>query len=201
MASCVCRVSVKQGKARTLTSSNLIRLGGLAAIAGGVGVIVLWLVAEGDWLGSPLASPAIHALMVSAMVAIVALHALQSQRYGLPGTVASSAAFVGLAMYLLGAGVAYYARDDFFLAFRDTTFLVVLGLLLATLGLIALGIVTLKVGVLPWWCGAALMAGNPIVGFFLAIWPGVLLGVPWIVVGYAIFRAARPEPERTPRVR
>ena len=188
-----------------MSSAILVRLGGLVAMVGGGGVVVLWLVASedwlaADWLGSPLASPAIHSLMVSAMAAIVALHALQSQRYGLPGTVASLAAFVGLAMYLLGAGIAY-ARDDFFLAFRDTTFLVVLGLLLATLGLIALGIVTLKAGVLPWWCGAALMAGNPLVGFFLAIWPGVLLGVPWIVVGYAIFRVASREPERPPRVR
>ena len=183
-------------------SSNLIRLGGLVAMVGGVGVVVLWLVAEGDWLGSPLASPAIHALMVSAMTAIVALHALQRQRYGLPGTVASSAAFVGLAMYLLGAGIAYYARDDFFLTFRDTTFLVALGLLLTTLGLIALGIVTINARVLPWWCGVALMAGNPLVGFFLAaIWLGGLLGVPWLVVGYAIFRAAERRLEPPSRVR
>ena len=189
-----------------MSSAILVRLGGLVAMVGGGGVVVLWLVASeedwlaADWLGSPLASPAIHSLMVSAMAAIVSLHALQSQRYGLPGTVASLAAFVGLAMYLVGEGVAY-ARDDFFLAFRDTTFLVVLGLLLATLGLIALGIVTINGRVLPWWCGAALIAGNPLVGFFLALWPGVLLGVPWIVVGYAIFRAASRDPERPPRVR
>ncbi len=104
-------------------------------------------------------------------------------------------------MYLLGAGIAYYARDNFWLAFRDTEFLVVLGLTLATLGLIALGIVTINGRVLPLWCGVALMAGNPLVGFFLAIWFGGLLGVPWLVVGYAIFRAAKRGPERPSRVR
>jgi hypothetical protein len=137
--------------------------------------------------------------MVGAMAAIVALHALQSQHYGLPGTVASLAAFVGLAMYLVGAGVAY-ARDDFFLAFPATTFLVVLGLLAATVGLLVLGLVTLKAGVLPWWCGAALIAGNPLIGFFLAIWFGGLLGVPWAVVGYAILRAAGRRTEQPSRI-
>ena len=183
-----------------MVPSILVRLGGLAAMVGGVGVVVVWLVAGGDWLGSPLASPATHSLMVGAMAAIAALHALQRQRYGLPGTVASLAAFFGLAMYLVGAGLAY-ARDDFFLAFRDTTFLIVVGLLLATLGLIGLGLVTMNGPVLPWWCGVALMAGTPLVGFFLAIWLGVLLGVPWLVVGYAIFRAAKRQAERPSRVR
>jgi hypothetical protein len=134
------------------------------------------------------------------MAAIVALHALQSQHYGLPGAVASLAAFVGLAMYLVGAGVAY-ARDDFFLAFPATIFLVVIGLLLVTGGLIALGILTMNARVLPWWCGVALIAGNPLIGFFLAIWFGGLLGVPWLVVGYAIFRAAGRLPEQPSRVR
>jgi len=183
-----------------MLASILVRLGGLAAMVCGVGVVVLWLAAGGDFLASPLASPAIHLLMVGALAAIVALHVLQNQRIGLPGMVASLAAFVGLAMYLLGAGIAY-ARDDFFLAFPETIFLVVLGLALATLGLIALAIVTINGGVLPWWCGVALMAGNPLVGIFLAIWFGVLLGVPWVVVGYAIFRAAKGRLERPPRVR
>jgi hypothetical protein len=59
--------------------------GGLAAMVGGVGMVLQWLVAGGDWLASPQASPAIHLLMVGALAAIVALRALQSQRYGLPG--------------------------------------------------------------------------------------------------------------------
>ena len=166
----------------------------------GVALVVLWLWVEGDWLASPLASPAIHLLMVGAMAAIVTLHALQSQHYGLAGTVASLAAFVGLAMYLVGAGVAY-ARDDFFLGSPATRFLGVLGLLLATVGLIVLGVVTMYARVLPWWCGVALIAGNPLMGFFLAIWIGGLLGVVWLVVGYAVFRAGAHRPEHPARVR
>jgi hypothetical protein len=179
---------------------GLIRFGGLAAMLSGVALVVLWLWVEGDWLAGPLASPAIHLLMVGAMAAIVALHALQSQHYGLAGTVASLAAFVGFAMYLVGAGVAY-ARDDFFVAFPATAFLVAVGLLAATAGLLVLGLVTLKAGVLPWWCGAALIAGNPLIEYFLAFWFGGLLGVPWAVVGYAILRAAGRRTEQASRVR
>ena len=185
-----------------MNRTGLIRLGGLAAMVGGVASVALWIWVRGDWLGSPLATPTTHLLIVGAMAAIVSLHALQSPHYGLRGAVASLAAFLGLAMYLVGAGVAY-ARGDFWLAFRDTTFLVVLGLLVATVGLIALGIVTMNVRVLPWWCGVALIAGNPLIEVFLVIFlgSGWLLGVPWLVVGYAVFRAAKREPERPSRVR
>jgi len=171
-------------------------------MVGGVPVLVLWISVEGDWAGSPLAIPATHLSMVGTMVVIVSLHALQRGYYGLLGAVASLVAFVGLAMYLVGAGVAY-ARDDFWLAFRDTTFLVVLGLLLSTGGLIALGIVTITAGVLPWWCGAALIAGNPILGFFFGdlLGAGWLWGVPWLVVGFAVFQAAGRRTEQSPRVR
>jgi|SRR5215207_1388259 len=185
-----------------MSSSSLIRLGGLAAFVGGVPVVVLWLSMPGDWTGSPLATPATHSSMVGAMAVVVALHALQRGYYGLLGAAASLAAFVGLALYLVGAWIAY-ARDDFWLAFLDTTFLVLLGLLLATGGLITLGIVTISAGVLPWWCGAALIAGNPIFGFFLGdlLGAGLLWGVPWVVVGFAVFLAAGRRTERPARVR
>ena len=108
-------------------------------------------------------APVLDLLVVGAMVAIMAiavLHAIQSQRSLRRVALASLATFVGLAMYLVGYGVAY-ARDDFFAAFPDTIFLVVLGLLVATVGLVALGIVTMNARVLPWWGGAALIAGSP----------------------------------------
>jgi hypothetical protein len=190
-----------------MSSSNLIRLGGLAAMVCGMALAVLWIsaVVAGELsAGAAWEAPAMNLLVVGAMAAIVALHALQSQHYGLAGTKASLAAFVGLAMYLLGEGVAY-ARGDFFLAFPATIFLGVVGLLGAIVGLLVLGVVTSNAGVLPWWCGVALIAGNPMVGFYLYFfYYGLLMslfGVAWAIVGYAIFRAAGRRTERPPRVR
>jgi hypothetical protein len=80
---------------------------------------------------------------------------------------------------------------------------------------LGLGIATITAQVLPRWAGAALKAGSPSsVGLefmFLAVlgaaailsgeivW--VLAGVPWVLVGHAIFRAGAGLPEQPSRVR
>jgi hypothetical protein len=93
--------------------------------------------------------------------------------------------------------------------------LLVLGVLAATVGIVGLGIVTISAGVLPRWCGIAIIAGSPpgvgILFVYLiplgmaGILPGVvgwaLVGLPWVVVGYAIFRAAARRTEQAARVR
>jgi hypothetical protein len=200
--------SINKGAA--ISSSILIRLGGLAAMVGGVAWTAVFLL--GDLLVSNLSlgfigkaiqtgsiqGPVMDLLVVAAMAAIVAIAVLytsQNQRSSRGVVLASLAAFVGLAMYLVGYGVAY-VRDDFFLAFPDTLVLVVVGLLVATVGIIALGIIITGAEVLPWWCGVSLAFGSPLLAF---LWP--LIGVPWIVVGYAIFRAGTRLPERPSRVR
>jgi hypothetical protein len=84
-------------------------------------------------------------------------------------------------------------------------------LVVATVGLLALGMVTITERVLPWWCGAALIVGSPLgvaLGILL-LWPLGLdetaivlpLGVGWLVVGYAIFLAGSRQDERPSRVR
>ena len=148
---------------------------------------------------SPRGSVFFVLLVLGAMAGIAALHLLQRERYGsLPGTPAFLVAFVGVAMMffgelrklvLPGAGVAW---------------LLVIGLLVATMGIIAYGVVTTEAGVVPWWCGAALLAGSPLAGFLLYIFSpveGLLQGVPWIVMGYAVLRAAGLLTERPSRVR
>ncbi len=182
-------------------------------MAGGIVVVtlgfVIWLCIPNNcpWgLGSsvhivsPGGSVFFVLLALGAMAGIPALHLLQRERYGsLPGTPAFLVAFVGVSILFFGelrklvfpgAGVAW---------------LMVIGLLVATMGIIAYGVVTTEAGVVPWWCGAALLAGSPLAGFFLYIFSpgdeGLLLGVPWIVMGYAVLRAAGLLTERPSRVR
>jgi hypothetical protein len=145
-------------------------------------------------------------LLLGAMAAIAALHALQRglygpgawERYGL-GVLTSLASLVGVALILVGdlgdvGGLRYQALAGL----RPVAMnLFLIGLLVATIGILALGIATIAARKLPWWCGAALLAGSPPIAFFL----GPLLGVPWALVGYAIFRAAGRRTQKPSRVR
>jgi hypothetical protein len=184
----------------------LIRLGGLAAMVGGVPFAALYLVRGLCAPNCPrgfeyIESVSFVLLILGAMAAIAALHVLQRQSYGSAAGFAFLA-FVGVALILVAA-LGEAARIDF-LVFT----LLLSGLLLGALGIIALGIVTITAGVMPWWCGVALIAGSPFVGLFVGLiaeqfgfdvqW---LWGVPWIVVGFAVFRAAGRRTERPPRVR
>ena len=186
--------------------TSLTRLGGLAAMVGGVAWVTLWLL--GDWLvihlplgpierpiqSGSIQGPVMNLLVVGAMAAIIAiavLHASQSQRYRSLAMLATLTATVGLVMYLVG-----------WLVFERTVpiavaaTLITVGLLLASVGIVGLGIVTIRARVLPWWCGAALIVGSPLFAF---LWP--LIGVPWVLAGYAIFRASTRQAQQPSRVR
>jgi len=140
--------------------------------------------------------------LLSMLVVIVALHLLQRerQRYELRGAIGFSTAFVGMALTVGG----YIIGID---GVGAALFLV--GVAVATAGIIVLAAATLSVGLLPWWGGAMLIAGTPFLGLliiaiFIGSYPhfgGWLVAVPWIVVGFAVFRAAGRQTEQPPRVR
>ena len=142
-------------------------------------------------------------LAFGAMAALASLHAIQRVRYGLLGTLTFLVAFVGVAMLFVSEFrsliLALWQGSP---GAGGVSWLFIIGLLVATLGLIAYGAVTITAGGLPWWCGVALVAGSPLVGLFLySFREGLLLGVPWAVVGYAIFRAGATRVEQPSRVR
>ena len=192
--------------------SILIRLGGVAAMVSGAlyvsadllnlpGGGALWRSYYGFLPGG--GSLFFNALLVGAMaatLAIAALYALRRDISGVLGTLSSVAAFVGVALTLwgeLGSPVA-----------------AVLGLLVESVGVLALGVVTMAVGELAWWCGVALIVWGWALVFLLLLpmmgvlappfpvsWGGVLAGVIWIVVGFGVFRAARGQTEQPQRER
>src|SRR4028118_1821856 len=109
-------------------------------------------------------------------------------------------AFVGAALMLVYQLVVLAEQDNLHNLPVVVT-LSLVGLSVSTLGLLLLGIVVINLGVLPWWGGAALIAGSPLLAFFLRLLELSLPGVVWAVVGYAIFRAAGRRPKRPSRVR
>jgi hypothetical protein len=142
-------------------------------------------------------------LAFGAMGALASLHAIQRERYGLLGTLAFLVAIVGVAMIFVSEFrnliLALWQGSP---GAGGVSWLFIIGLLVAAVSLIVYGVVTITAGKLPWWCGAALLAGSPLVGLFLDLFAaGLLLGVPWAVVGYAIVRAGATHVEQPSRVR
>lgn len=132
------------------------------------------------------------ALLALGMVAIVALNAQKGRRYGLIAALASLTVAAGAAMILAGMGMGV----DTPASSNLSALILIVGALIVTVGLVALGIVTISARVLPWWCGAALIA-SPI----CALLGPLGGGVPLVLVGYAIFRASTRQAEHPSRVR
>jgi hypothetical protein len=176
--------------------TDLIRLGGLAAMVGGVAYTALGLLA-------PFLEPMFFVLLVlGAMVAIVTLHTLQREHYGLSGMLASLTVLIGVVLIL---GSSLGLTEGLPWPLPERIFMV--GALVAALGMVAVGIATIAARLLPWWCGIALMVGGfGFLGPMLALsWIGFSIGliggVGWVVVGYALLRAASRLSEQPSRVR
>jgi hypothetical protein len=197
----------------------LIRLGGLAAIVGGAVYAVVGLIEERPlaeylyYMGNIGGGFVAVLLPIGAMAAIAALHMLQRELYGWAGAVVSLSAFVGLALATGALTVGVFSNSPDL----DSLFnVVVIGLLVATVGIALLGGLSIATGMLPWWGGVALIAGSP-VGMLVTMIPSAaalvgafplggafqaLGGVSWVLVGYAVLRAARTRgSERPSRVR
>lgn len=210
-----------------MSYSKLIRLGGVAAMVGGVlyagvGLLEKRLAEDLVFTGNIGYRIIVVSLPLGTMAAIVALYALHRERYGRAGTVLCLTAVLGLALatgaLILRVLAAYpiyaFPGDPAYLAWIFS-WPIVLGLLVATAGMVPLGILSVAWRILPPWCAIALMVGSPLGVFYLTMIPTAALlggsplgralqalgGVPCAVVGYYIFRAARQRTERPARVR
>jgi hypothetical protein len=190
-----------------MTRKGLVRLGGLVTMVGGVAFFFLRLTTLLCTPNCPRSLDYISLaffilLAFGAMVALASLHAMQRHRYGLLGTLAFLVSIVGVAMIFVGE-FRSFVIDVLQGSPGASAFswLSIIGLLVATVGLITYGVVTMTAGEFPWWCGAALLVGSPLVGLFLYVFAeGLLLGVPWVVVGFAIFLAAGQRTAQASRV-
>jgi hypothetical protein len=194
---------VKATKESAMTSSNPLRWGGLAALIGGVlyaltGIMSLF--APQEEVFDSFTDYFIEVLFVLALVgtlmAIAGLHVLQRERYGRLGAASSLTAFIGHALLLVAAAATTLAGREAL----DMVFF--LGSLAALVGLVLLGATTLRARVLPWWCGVVLIVGLPL-SVVLDVTArgsgGILLGVVWALVGYALLAmggASNQQPAR-----
>jgi hypothetical protein len=201
----------------------LIRLGGLVAMVGGLTATALGMLyilqARGVTLDSTekalqkghYENPVAMILLVGVLVAIAALHIIQREHYGGWGTLTSVAAFAGVAMVVVGGLAGELISTGAVVGIP----LLIGGVVAASVGIAALGIVTINTGLLPRSCGIALIVGSPpgVGTLFMfssplgmaGIVPGEigwsLAGIPWMLVGYAIFKAGARQTQQPSRVR
>ena len=194
-------------------SSNLIRLGGLAAMVSGVLFAVPFPLGgyfpqAYGFLPLPLREIVAEILVFVALllvpVGLVGFHALQRHSYG-PiglagfwlGVVASLVVAFGVADYLIWGDVLQAAPPVWLLGLGALGFLG---------GFVLYGVATLQAKVLPRWCGVAFIGALPtalvssIVGFdsmFL-----IVFGLAWLALGYALWgRRKAPAGQQPRRVR
>jgi hypothetical protein len=189
-----------------VSSSNLLRWGGIAAVIGGVLYVltgIMGLFASQEEVFDSFIDYLIEVLFVLALVgtlvAIAGLHVLQKERYGPLGAAGSLTAFVGHVLLLVAAAATTLAgREALGIVF-------LLGSLVALVGLTLLGAMTLRARVLPKWCGVLLIVGLPLTVFLDIVMGGgggIVFGVVWALVGYALLATRGGAPAQQPsRVR
>jgi hypothetical protein len=174
-----------------VSRTGLIRLGGLAAMVGGVLLVVAPLF--GRYLPQASSWLAMEALLVVALllvpVGMVGFHALQGRDYGRIGragfwtvVAASLAVVLGSASYLWWGSI--FGSSLLWLAMP-------VGPLGLAVGFVLFGVATLQAKVLPRWCGAAFIVAMPaalassIVGAFASVF--MVFGLGWLVLGYVLW--------------
>lgn len=186
----------KEGEVGMLTSA--VRWGGIAAMVAGAtyaGQGIMDVMVPQAEVFAALSDYLMEAVFIVAllatMAAIAGLHALHGGRYGRLGTAGSLVALFGHALMLLSAAATLLlARQALGVAF-------VSGFPLALLGLVLLGVAVLRARVLPRYCGVLLTVAFPLSIVLESYGGGVLLGIAWALVGYAILTRGRAPARRT----
>lgn len=171
-----------------MTTSDIIRWGGIAAMLGGV----LWVVWSNlfrvsvEAAGGPFADGLLLLAALLTLAGLVGLHALQGGRYGRMGRAGFYTAAVGLFVQALAALVLLIGSEATFLQWLVAP----VGSLTVLVGLVLYGAATLQARVLAPWCGLGLIVIPPI-AFYMnsrVFYGGLALyGVLWVALGYVLW--------------
>ena len=186
-------------------SSGIVRWGGWAGVVAPLTYVAagtLILIAPLQRVLGSVSEHSIEVILVVAfaltLVAIAGLHGLQSPRYGRLGAAGSSMTFIGYALIAVAAAVTIRVGGESLSAVR------LVGALAILMGSVLLGAMTLRARVLPWWCGVLLIVGFPLGaildGNVARGSEGIVLGIVWGLVGYALLSSGSAPDQHNARV-
>ena len=172
-----------------MSSSDLIRWGGLAAMLGGLASLLNVLL---GLLVSETSTSVVHLLadsfavvpLLLILVGMVGFHTLQKANYGGIGRGGFYTVVLGLRAQVLGT-ITHLSGSE---ALEWLVFPV--GIILMIGGLMLYGAATLQARVLPRWCGLGFLVVPPLVLVLEVLLEGygeVLFGLLWLAVGYALW--------------
>jgi hypothetical protein len=173
-----------------MSSSDLIRWGGLAAMVGGLAYLLNVLL---GLLVPETSTSVVHLLADSfavvpvllTLVGMVGLHTLQKANYGGIGRGGFYTVVIGLLAQVLGTISHLLSGSE---ALEWLVFPV--GIILMIVGLMLYGAATLQVRGLPRWCGLGFVVVPPVVIVLEVLREGygeVVFGLLWLAVGYALW--------------
>ena len=171
-----------------MSSSNLIRGGGIAAIMAGLIFIVLVLSNPQGEVGLSLVSSSLATVLfiialLGQLAAMVGLYILQRVHDGRLGTAGSLVALVGFVLLPISIVSLTFVSEM-------RGIVIVLALLIAAsfaaffIGLVLLGIAILRTRMLPSWFGVLLIAGLIIVGVLVGIGQALIGVIAYVVLGF-----------------
>ena len=175
-----------------MSSSNLTRWGGIAAMLSGV---VWWVQALLELAGvSEEESPWLTVLFIVALVLLLAgmvgFHTLQKGSYGRIGR-------AGFYTVIAAGIVILIPNLVFLLTGSSIEVLFPIALLGLLIGFALYGAATLQARVLPRWCGIAFIIAFPITAI-LGAYGNIVFGLVWLALGYILWSrsAASEQPSR-----
>ncbi|CAN5717006.1 hypothetical protein BH20ACT11_BH20ACT11_09270 [soil metagenome] len=171
-------------KGMLVPSSNLIRWGGLAAMAAGLAYVLEAIVFAVSPGGASQGVVSFIAVLLTA-AGLVGFHALQKENYGRIGRGGFYTAIVGALVQAVAVLVSLLSEGGYLEGPLAAT-LFPIGFLVLMVGLIIYGAATLQARVLPRWCGIGFIV-FPLMAFVPWQHSSVISGLIFLALGYVLW--------------
>src|SRR5918997_1637429 len=184
--------SLLSEKRSVAASFDLVRLGARGALLAGAAWMISSILTttipnerSPELYGFVSLTEALYLVALAGTVGgVIGLHARQRPRYGRLGTAGFFGAFTGTSLLMVGLTISFLSESLSRPALLDP--MLGVSLWVSLLGFLLMGIATLRLRVLPQWCGVLLIFSLPIAIALGDLGGGAVLGLLGLAIGYAL---------------